>query len=415
MADNAVYPGVVIVGAGHAGGRTAERLRRGGFQGAIDVVGIERELPYERPPLSKSVLTDPGQVSNAGLLPPAAWNELEVTFHAGAEAVRIDRAAGSVQLADGRHLPYGSLVLATGLSPRELPALEPVAARTVVLRSFEDALDLRARIEAGSSLVIVGAGLIGLEVAASAVKLGAKVTVVEAARRPLGRLLPEELSHWLAGVHREAGVDIICDRQVVASQKQGTGARLRLDDGHELEAELVLVGIGGVPNDRLARRAGLHVENGILVNEFGQTSDPRIFAVGDVAAHENPYVGGRCRLESWRNAEDMAAIVARFICGAATPYREVPWFWTDQYELNIQVAGMPVEGMLAYERGRPGDHSYLAYYVDDGLLRGAVGIGCGRDIRVARETIKAGGRLDPAALAAKGILPCVAELVGHAS
>lgn len=413
--DNAAYPGVVIVGAGHAGGRTAERLRRCGFQGPIDMVGIERELPYERPPLSKSVLTDPGQVSSAGLLPPTMWSELEVTFHAGAEAVRIDRANRSVELADGRSLPYGSLVLATGLSPRELPVLEPVAPRTVVLRSFEDALDLRARIGAGTSLVIVGAGLIGLEVAASATKLGAKVTVVEAADRPLGRLLPAELSHWLAGVHRAAGVDIVCGRQVVASREQGTGALLRLDDGRELEAELVLVGIGGVPNDRLARQAGLYVDNGILVNEFGQTSDPRIFAVGDVAAHENPYVGGRCRLESWRNAEDMGALVASFICGAAAPYREVPWFWTDQFELNIQVAGMPTGGILGYERGKPGDRFYLAYYVDGDFLRGAVGIACGRDIRIARETIKAGGRLDPAALAAKGILPCVAEPARQAS
>jgi 3-phenylpropionate/trans-cinnamate dioxygenase ferredoxin reductase component len=394
--------GVVIVGGGHAGGRTAERLRHGDFVGPIDVVGIERELPYERPPLSKSVLTAAEIPANAYLLPPARWNECGVRFHLGAEATSIDRQAKAVTLADGSRLPYRKLVLATGLSPRRIEALEPIADRVAYLRSFQDALRLRDRILPGSSVLLVGAGLIGLEVAASAVKRGAAVTVLEAADRPLSRLLPPYLSQWLTEIHGQAGVRILCGRQVAASEPSGGAALLRLDDATQITADLVLVGIGGTPNDQLARDAGLNVDNGIVVNEFGQTSDPDIFAAGDVASHENRLFGKRWRLESWKNAEDQGGIVAAHICGSPAPYDEVPWFWTDQYDLNIQVAGIPGDREPAYERGRPGDRAYLAYFTEGERLIGAIGIACGRDIRIARETIKAGGRLDAAELARKG-------------
>lgn len=405
--------GVVIVGGGHAGGRTAERLRHGGFVGPIDVVGIERELPYERPPLSKSVLTAPEIPANSYLLPPARWSEFGVRFHLGAEATGIDRQDKAVALADGSRLPYRKLVLATGLSPRRIEALAPVADRVAYLRSFQDALGLRDRIRPGSSVVLVGAGLIGLEVAASAVKRGAAVTVLEAADRPLSRLLPPYLSQWLTEIHGQAGVGIHCGRQVVASAISGGAAVLRLDDATQIEADLVLVGIGGKPNDALARSSGLTVDDGIVVNEFGQTSDPDIFAAGDVASHENRLFGKRWRLESWKNAEDQSGIVAAYICGSPVPYDEVPWFWTDQYDLNIQVAGIPGDREPAYERGRPGDRAYLAYFTDGEQLVGAIGIACGRDIRIARETIKAGGRLNPVELAGKGFVPFGSASLGR--
>lgn len=403
MATMGRTAGVVIVGGGHAGGRTAERLRHGGFVGPIDVVGIERELPYERPPLSKSVLTAAEIPANSYLLPAARWNEFGVRFHLGTEATGIDRRTKAVTLADGSRLPYRKLVLATGLSPRRVECLEPVADRVTYLRSFQDALGLRDDIQPGSSIVLVGAGLIGLEVAASAVKRGATVTVLEAADRPLSRLLPPYLSQWLADIHEQAGVRILCGRQVIASELLSGGvARLHVNDATRIAADLVLVGIGGAPNDQLAREAGLDVDNGIVINEFGQTSDPDIFAVGDVALHQNRLFDRRWRLESWKNAEDQGGIVAAYICGSPAPYDEVPWFWTDQYDLNIQVAGIPGDREPAYERGRPGDRAYLAYFTEDERLVGAIGIGCGRDIRIARETIKAGGRLDPAELARKG-------------
>lgn len=395
-------PGVVIVGGGHAGGRTAERLRHGGFVGPIDVVGIEEELPYERPPLSKSMLTSAEAPANTYLLPAAKWGEIGVRFHVGAEAVSIDRNMKIVTADGGGQHPYRKLVLATGLSPRRIESLESVADRVAYLRSYQDALDLRSRILPGSSIVLVGAGLIGLEVAASAAKRGATVTVLEAADRPLSRMLPAYLSQWLSRIHEQSGVRILCGRQVTASEDRGETAVLHIDDGSELQAELVLVGIGGTPNDQLARAAGLVVDNGIVVNEFGQTSDPNIFAAGDVAAHENPFVGRRWRLESWKNAEDQAAIVASYLCGQPMPYDEIPWFWTDQYDFNIQVVGVPGASEPACERGKPGDRAYLAYFTEGDRLVGAIGIGCGRDIRIARETIKAGGKLDASDLIRKG-------------
>ncbi|TPO12639.1 hypothetical protein FJ980_02605 [Mesorhizobium sp. B1-1-5] len=415
MAGPGRTAGVVIVGAGHAGGRVAERLRHGGFTGPIDVAGAETELPYERPPLSKGVLTSSGVPANAYLLSPARWNEIGVRFHLGVEAVGIDRREKIVALSNDASLSYRKLVLATGLSPRRIRSLEPVAARIFYLRSFSDALALRGRIVAGTRLVLVGAGLIGLEVAASAVKVGAAVTVLEAADRPLSRLLPPYLSQWLADLHERAGVRILCGRQVVLSKALSTAGRLHLDDGSMLEADLVVVGIGGTPNDRIAGEAGLHVDNGIVVNEFGQTSDPDVFAAGDVAAHENRVFGQRWRLESWKNAEDQAAVVASYLCGNPSPYSEVPWFWTDQYDLNIQVAGVPSIGGPAYERGKPGDRAYLAYFTTGGRLIGAIGVGCGRDIRIVREMIKAGARPDDAELIRKGFTRFGDELGRQAS
>ncbi|MER9299838.1 FAD-dependent oxidoreductase [Mesorhizobium sp. M0621] len=407
--------GVVIIGGGHAGGRTAERLRHGGFAGSIDVIGIEKELPYERPPLSKSVLTSAEAPANAYLLPSAKWKEIGVTFHLGAEATGIDRHAKSVVLEGRSPLAYRKLVLATGLSPRRIASLEPIADRIAYLRSFEDALSLRSRIVPGMSIVLVGAGLIGLEVAASAVQRGAYVTVLEAADRPLSRLLPSYLSQWIAQVHERAGVRILCGRQIAASESLGQSACLHIDDGSQLQADLVLVGIGGTPNDRLAREAGLDIDNGIVVNAFGQTSSPDIFAVGDVAAHENPFFGRRWRLESWKNAEDQAGIVASYLCGQPAAYGEVPWFWTDQYDLNIQVAGLPGANGPTYERGKPGERAYLAYFTEGERLIGAVGVGCGRDIRIAREIIKAGGKLDAADLVRKGLAPFPASLARRVS
>lgn len=402
MAGSARNGGVVIVGAGHAGGRTAERLRHRGYVGPIDVVGLEPELPYERPPLSKHVLTSPSLPSNAHLMPRARWNELDVRFHLGTEARRIDRPNKSVSLSNGDELSYRRLVLATGLSPRRLPGLEAVSDRVSCLRSYAEALALRDRVAPSLSLLIIGAGLIGLEVASSAVKRGAAVTVVEAAERPLSRLLPPHLSRWLEEVHRQAGVRILCGRRIVEASRRAGRARVVLDDGAHLDVDLILVGIGGVPNDALAAEAGLDVSDGIVVNEYCQTSDPVIFAVGDVARHYNPFFETHWRLESWKNAEDQADVAASYICGDLAPYAEVPWFWTDQYDLNIQVAGMPGAGAPAWERGRIGERGYLAYFASGGRLRGAVGIGCGRDIRLARETIRTGGRLDIDDLRARG-------------
>jgi len=404
MSARSRHAGVVIIGGGHAGGRTAERLRHGGYVDPIEVVGVERELPYERPPLSKAVL-GVADVPPAYLLPAARWGELNVHFRLGVEAKAIDLADKTVALSSGDRLPWRKLVIATGLQPRRIGALEPVSSHICYLRSFDDAQKLRAGISHGASLLLVGAGLIGLEVAASAARLGARVTVVEAAERPLSRLMPPHLSDWFREVHRSAGVRILCGRTAASSRMVEGRPAIMLDDGTELMADLILVGIGGAPNDELARAAGLEAANGIVVNEFGQTSAPDIYAVGDVAFHVNPLFGVGWRLESWKNAEDQAGIVASHICGKPAPYREVPWFWTDQFDFNIQVAGVPGQGAPDFERGALGERGYLAYFMDGDRLKGAVGIGCGRDIRIARETIKMSGRLNMAELLQKGFAP----------
>lgn len=393
---------VVIVGAGHAGGRVAERLRHGGFNEPVHVVGSESELPYERPPLSKTCLTGPDPVANAYLLPPERWRELGVSFHLGREAVALDRPKRRIRMDDGQFLSYRHLILATGLSSRTLPVFADVAHLVSTLRNFEDALKLRARLVRGARLLIVGAGLIGLEVAASAAKQGAEVTIVEAETRPLTRLLPDALAQWLAAVHAAAGVRIMCRRAIEGAVPAGEAACVTLDDGSRIFADAILVAIGGVPNDRIAREAGLAVDDGIMVNERGETSDPDIRAVGDVARHDNTIFGRSWRLESWRNAEDLAAVVAANLCGDRQIYREAPWFWTDQYDWNIQIAGIPSSGVTVLERGAMGARSYLAYYVDGRRLWGAVGIGCGRDIRMAREIIRSGAAVDPAELMSKG-------------
>jgi 3-phenylpropionate/trans-cinnamate dioxygenase ferredoxin reductase component len=403
--------GVVIVGGGHAGGRVAERLRARGFKDTIDVIGSESELPYERPPLSKACLLGPDRVTNAYLLPEQRWRELEVTFHLGREAVAIDRAARRVHLDNGRHLAYRHLVLATGLSPRRLDVLGPVASGVSYLRDFADAGGLRNRLRPGLRLLIIGAGLIGLEVAASAVSRGSHVTIIEAAPRPLTRLFPQALSHWLSQVHQKAGVRILCGRMVVDAVAWEEGVRVTLDDGRTIVADEILVAIGGQPNDGLAQRAGLTVDDGIVVNEFGQTSDPDIFAIGDVARHHNEIFARSWRLESWRNAEDMATVVAANLCGLRQAYREVPWFWTDQYDWNIQIAGVPAAGADILTRGEMGQRGHLAYYCDGRHLRGAVGIGCGRDIRIAREIMRSGAAIDRSDLAKRGFVS-QAEPVG---
>lgn len=393
---------VVIVGGGHAGGRVAERLRHGGFKEPIHVVGRETEFPYERPPLSKACLTGPEPVANAYLIPPSRWQEIGVTFHLGKEVTEIDRAGHRVRMSDGHSLPYRHLVLATGLTPRTLPTLNDVAHRLSYLRSYEDASRLRARLRPGTRLLIVGAGLIGLEVAASAIGRGVEVTIVEAAERPLMRLLPERVAQWLSAAHRAAGVGIICGRRIMRAEAVGEETVITLDDDRQLRADEILVAIGASPNDALARAAGLTVADGIIVNAQGETSDPDISAVGDVARHDNVRFGVRQRLESWRNAEDLAAIVAANFCGDRQSYGEVPWFWTDQYDSNIQIAGAPVPGLDVLERGVVGARGYLAYYLDKDALRGAVGIGCGRDIRMAREIMRSGASVDRADLLAKG-------------
>ncbi len=392
-------PGVVIVGAGHAGGRAAERLRFHGYDKAITLIGSEAYLPYERPPLSKGILTAEDLADPPFLLNHEYWASSEVEFLPGTRCLAIDRKARSVALSSGRSLPYAHLILATGLTPRRLPSLDAVQERVLALQSYDEARALRRRLCPGAKVLLVGAGFIGLEVAASARQCGVEVTVIEAAERPLARALPGAFSAYMARLHRDRGVEILCGRQIQSAAAHGDGVRITLDGGETVDADLVVCGIGGQPNDQLARDAGLPCDNGVRIDRRCRTSDPSIYAVGDIACLTDGNSAQPRRLESWKNAEDTAAVAAAAICGLQGDYASVPWFWTDQYGFNFQFTGdLSGKGNghkepSLLERGEIGDSDYLAYLLDGDHLLGAFGIDCGRDIRRARSILEKGGQV----------------------
>jgi len=403
VGQQADTPGVVIVGAGHAGGRVAERLRAFGYDHAITLIGRESHRPYERPPLSKGVLTAQAGAEPPYLLPQDKWEDLQVNFLSNTVCRSIDRSMKTVTLSTRKTLAYERLILATGLAPGALPHLSLSEHGIHGVNTYDHAALLQRRLRAAESVLIVGAGFIGLEVAASARKIGAKVTIVEIAERPLQRLLPAHLSRWIEEWHRNHGVDIRCGRRIVARNSDDGCHRVTLDDGSALQADLIVVGVGGKPRIDLAANAGLKIDNGVIVNARCKSSDQNIYAIGDIAHHQPG--NGRCsrRLESWKNAEDSAAVVARDICGEQAHYDEIPWFWTDQFGNNLQMTGEFPDSGAMYERGRIGDTGYLAYYTRGDRLIGAFGIDCGGDIRRARGHIEKSKPVTPAALSKAGL------------
>lgn len=408
-------PGVVIVGAGHAGGRAAERLRFHGYDKAITLIGGETHLPYERPPLSKSILTAEDLTDPPFLTRPEDWTSLNLEFLSGTRCLAIDRRARSLALSNGRSLPYAQLILATGLTQRGLQSLDRVRHRVFTLHSYDQACALRQRLEPGAKVTLIGAGFIGLEVAASARQRGAEVSIIEAADRPLARALPQQISAWILRLHRDHGIEVCCGRQIRAAERLGYGVRITLNDGAVCDSDLVVCGIGGRPNDELARQAGLTCNNGVRIDHHCRTSDPDIFAVGDLACLAGPDGAKPRRLESWKNAEDTAAVAAATLCGLEHRYETAPWFWTDQYGLNMQFTGDLLgegEGGRAprlLERGGIGESGYLAFLLDGDRLLGAFGIDCGRDIRRARGVLEKGGRVTAQQLMKAGFAALNAE------
>jgi NADPH-dependent 2,4-dienoyl-CoA reductase/sulfur reductase-like enzyme len=382
---------VVIIGAGQAGGRAAEALRQGGHAGPITVVGDEIHPPYERPALSKEFLADTSLERIAWIRPAAWYAENAITLVGGRKAVRIDRAAHAVELDDGRRLAYGALILATGTRPRLLPLEGADHSRALYLRTIEDSLKLYPWLKPDAHIVVIGAGFIGLEVAAAGRKAGAKVTVLEVGTLPMARGVPALVGGFYADLHREQGVDLRTGVTVQRIQDVEGKAGVVLGDSEVLVADAVVIGIGVLPNVELAEEAGLAVENGILVDAHGRTSDPAIYAAGDVTNHDNPLLGRRIRLESWQNAQNQAIAVARNILGAETAYAEVPWFWSDQFGLNLQIAGVPGPDDQVVQRGHLGQGPVAFFHLRAGRLVAAIGIDSGRDIRFAKEIIALGG------------------------
>lgn len=386
--------GMVIVGGGMAGARAIVSLRANGFEGPITLVSEETLLPYDRPPLSKAMLVDENEPQPVSLLDEGMIASLKATFVRGARAVGLDRRQKALVLDDGRAISYDKLLIATGAKPRRLSIEGGELAYT--LRDFADGDHLRNRLRQSASASIIGGGFIGLEVASSARKLGLDVTLVEAQPRILMRGVPEEIARVVHARHVEAGVTMQVGTALKAVETDG----VLLADGRKVKAEIVVAGIGAVPEIALAQAAGLEIDNGIACDATLRTSDPDIYAAGDCCSFPHGLFGGkRMRLEAWRNATDQANVATENMLGGTKAYMAVPWFWSDQYDLSLQIAGNPADGPEIVKR-QTGEQSFVMFHRDhEGRLVGASGIGPGnsiaRDVKMAEMLI--GKRASPSA------------------
>lgn len=390
---------IVIVGAGHAGGVAAATLRQAGFPGAITLIGSEPYPPHERPPLSKELLAGAIPVEKTYLRPVAFYAENRIAFRPGETVTAIDRKAQRITLASGSAMPYDALLLTTGARAGRLSLPGADHPRVLYLRDIADSLALREQLNPGVRVVVIGAGFIGLEAAAAARKRGANVTVLEAQPEPLQRVCPPEIGHFMAEMHRRYGVELRTAVNITEIVEADGALAIRNADGSSVAADIVLAGIGAQPNVELAQAAGLTVENGIVTDEFGHTSDPNIFAAGDVTRHFNPLLGRKIRLEAWQNAQNQAMAVAKIMAGGDQPYAEMPWFWSDQYDVNLQIAGAPEHWGLLIWRGGPSDKAFTVFAASDGIPIAAITMNNGRDMRAAREMITRRRAVDPARLA----------------
>ncbi|KRR17751.1 NAD(P)/FAD-dependent oxidoreductase [Bradyrhizobium retamae] len=390
---------MVIVGAGEAGTAAAIALREGGCRSSIVLIGNESMLPYERPPLSKAILIEETYPEPKLLVTHKRLAELEIGYLVGRSVESIDRAAHTIRLSDGAQLAYERLLLSTGSRPRTLSIPVAPGSRMATLRTYADALAIRQIIGRKCEVVIIGGGFIGLEVAASAVSRGASVTVVEAGPRVLTRAVPPSMAELIQAKHERSGVRIETGAMVERVDANEGRSRVVLADGRTHLADLVLVAVGAVPNVELAQAAGLAVANGILLDETLASSDPHIFAAGDCCSFPHRLYGERIRLEAWRNAQRQGAAAAANILGANRPYEDVPWFWSDQYDETLQIAGLCREKDVPVARNLGAEGQLFFYLAADGRLVAACGFGTlraiAKEIRVAETMI--GRRLAPKA------------------
>jgi 3-phenylpropionate/trans-cinnamate dioxygenase ferredoxin reductase subunit len=389
---------VVIIGAGQAGGQTALSLRQLGFDGKITMIGEEAYVPYERPPLSKGFLAGDVPEERLFMRPAALYAEKNITWLNNATVAHIDRVGKTVHLADGQRLPYAKLVLATGGRVRKMECPGADLPGVHYLRNIEDVRGFRGKLVSGVKLVIVGGGYVGLEVAAVAIKRGCKVTVIEALPLVLNRVTAPEMSLFYADVHRAAGVDIRTSTLVTAFEGAGKVERVVTSNG-TLEADLAIVGIGIVPNVELAQAAELAVDNGIMVDEYTRTADPDIFSAGDCTNHFNVALGERLRLESVPNALAQGKAAALAIMGRPEPVTEVPWFWSDQYDLKLQMTGLSKPGDQIVIRGSMAERKFSACYLRDGVFVACQSVNMAKDFIQSKKLIATRVRPDPARLA----------------
>lgn len=381
----------MVVGGGDCGTRAALQLRDLGFDGNITLIGAESDAPYERPALSKSVLVNDGEVPRL-IATPEQLSEKAVAWIPANPAVRVDADSRHVLLADGASVPYDRLLISTGARARTLAVPGSDAALSV--RSAADAVRLRERLQPGSRLFVIGGGFIGLEVAASAVARGCAVTVVEFAHRLMSRVVPVAVSQVIRDRHLAEGVDLRCGVAVDRIVRSGDGVSVRLDDDTAVEADVVVAGVGAIPNTELAATAGLAIANGVAVDQHLRTVVPAIMAAGDCCSVPHPLYGGaRIRLEAWQNALTHADVAARNLLGGDAVVDAVPWFWSDQYDLGLLVAGLHAMATHDVARRHPDGHEIRFGLDNEGRIVSASGVAPGtpiaRDIRLAQMLIAA--------------------------
>ena len=400
---------IVVIGAGQAGLQTIMSLRQTGYEGDITLVGDEAFLPYQRPPLSKAYLSGNMERERLFLKPDEFFTENNVTLKLNTSVESLDAAAKSVTLSNGETLSFEYAVIATGSRPRQLNVPGRELANIFDLRGMADIDAMQPHFVEGKKLVVVGGGYIGLEAAAVAAGMGLSVHVLEAAPRLLARVAEPEISDFYTRIHQAHGVTLVTESQMTGFVGDEAVSGVEMADGSIIDADIVITGIGILPNVEIAETAGLAVENGIVVNEVGQTSDAHIFAAGDCTSHPNDLLGRTMRLESVPNAIEQGKAVASAICGTPKPYHQVPWFWSDQYDVKLQIAGVPTQIDSKVLRGDDTSNSFAWFYFTGDKLTGVTAINRPAEFMAGRmlieKSLKGELAADPAKLADEDMKP----------
>lgn len=391
---------IVIVGTGQAGGWAAQTLRKEGFAGKVILIGEEPHRPYERPPLSKAVLSGEASPESTHLINLEAFEKLGLDWRPNVRVSSIDRANRQVLLSSGVPIRYDKLILCSGGRARAMNVPGADLPGLFTLRNIDDARALGAALRPGKKIVVVGGGWIGLEVAATARKKGLEATVVEAMTRLCERTVPPQISDYLSRLHARHGTQVMLGAGVAGFARNTEGMLVvALSDGRKLDCDAVVVGIGLIPNDELARDAGLECDGGVVVDAQCRTSDPHILAAGDVAAWHCSWGGRRMRLESWQNAQEQGIAAGRSALGIQVDHQPLPWFWSDQYDTNLQIYGMPDPSHVVVVRGDLQTDSFLLFFLEGDKVRSAMGPNVARDLRFARRLIESRKSVDPEQLA----------------
>ncbi len=401
----------IVIGASHAGVSLALQLRKEGWGGLIKLIGAERELPYHRPPLSKELLAGEKDLDAIRLRPARIFEDNAIELLLGTTVLKIDRDVSAVLLDDGQSLHYDRLAVCTGALVQKIP-LGATLQNVFYIRTATDVAQLKEMSQPGRRVVIIGAGYIGLETAAVLKQRGLEVTVIEMAERILSRVTGERMSAYMTALHTSHGVEIKTSTRVTDIRGDSNATRITCDDGSEYTADFVIVGIGVMPNVGLAENAGLDIDEGVLVDEYACSSDPHIYAAGDCTRHPSAIFKRLIRLESVQNANDQARAAAANICGKQTAYDAVPWFWSDQYQVKLQMAGLSSGFDEEVCRGDPGDADgtgFALFYLQDSRVIAVECVGRPKEFMAGKQLVKSGQQIPAASLADENVAP--AELI----